>query len=172
VKKGFRYLVVILLICTSGVVYSAIEVEEENIPEKVFQHFYEKLPAEYPIVLDFRAGRFTDPLKLKFGRQLLEDGNTLYEQEPESGLHLSLDYDSKQREKSSGFFLFRKYYLQEEHSFTYQVTELPEGRIIRFDDIELITVTKHKSSNMKWYDPLLITVVVGSLAYLFYFGGN
>jgi|GEM_PF-2561534 hypothetical protein len=168
---GLRY-IIILLFCSIGLSYAAIEIDEEKIPERVFEHFYTELPADYPIVLDFQAGRFTDPVKLRFGKKLLEDGNTLYEQEPESGLQLSIDYELDQREKSSGFFLFRKYYLEEIHSFTYRVTELPEGRIIRFDDIELITVNEQTSSNMKWYDPLLITVVIGSLAYLFYFGGN
>ena len=147
-------------------------VSEEQIPALVYEHFAGELPAGMPVMLDLYAGRFTRSLEIIYKRELLREGFQLYEREQENFLRLSIDYGNRENLRSSGFLFFRKSYREEEHQFSYQLTGMPQGSILDFDDLTLRTITEERSGNMRWYDPILISAIIGTLAYLFYFGGN
>ncbi len=146
--------------------------KEEEVPGVVFNHFYRELPLDIPLILDINAGRFTFHLEKLFKEKLVKDGYSLYETAPENSLVIRLNYDEETRRRSSGFFLFRKEFLEDTYYFSYQLTKTPEGEILDFENLTLTNVTVQERSNMKWYDPILISAIIGTLAYLFYFGGN
>ncbi|MBW6516594.1 MAG: hypothetical protein K0B81_08300 [Candidatus Cloacimonetes bacterium] len=155
-----------------SVTYNYSVTSEEEIPSTVFTHFYQELPVDLPVVLDFNTGRFTHQLERLFKEQLINDGYQVFEQVQENSLILRLTYDETILQKSSGFFIFKKHYQEERFEFSYQLTKMPESRILSFENITISSVSSNYESNMRWYDPILISAFIGTLAYLFYFGGN
>jgi len=155
-----------------SVTYSYSVTSEEEIPSTVFTHFYQEIPLDLPVLLDFNAGRFTYPLERLFKEKLLADGYQIYEQEQEHSLILRLAYDESLLQRSSGFFIFKKHYQEEKYDFSYQLTRMPDSRILKYENITISYISSDNESNMRWYDPFLISAFIGTLAYLFYFGGN
>lgn len=164
----------ITLLLLSGIYFCFADtvIVEEQIPQIVFEQFYRELPQNIPVVLDFNTGRYTRSLERLFKGQLLNDGYVLFENTQENCLLLSIDYDENPVHRSSGFFIFRRSYQEEHHNFSFQLTRLPESRILDYDHLTLVTLNKQQRTNMRWYDPVLISAVIGTLAYLFYFGGS
>lgn len=167
-KSGLLILIMVIIAFT----LSGEFVREEQIPPLVYEHFSGELPSGIPVTLDFYAGRFTRSLEIIYKEELLSSGFQLFEHEQDNYLHLSIDYENRINQRSSGFLFFRKSYKEEDHHFAYQVTAMPQGLILDFDHLTLKTITEERIGNMRWYDPILISAIIGTLAYLFYFGGN
>ena len=145
---------------------------EEEIPQTVLEYFYRELPLDIPVVLDIDAGRFSYALEKLYKEKLLKEGYRLFEQEQENSFILKITFAEASRTRSTGFLIFQKHNQEDFFYFSSQVTKMPESQILNFENLTLTRISKPKSSNMKWYDPLLISAFIGTLAYLFYFGGN
>ncbi len=168
-----KQLLILLILIAVNFSFAEILTEKEDIPQIVFEHFYRDLPPDIPVVLEFHAGEYSEPLARKFKEQLLKDGYELYEEVQENCLLLKMSYGYTATQQRSGFFPFSKTYLEENHLFSYQISKIPESRIKSLDTLTLTTFSKDESdAAMRWYDPLLISAIIGTLAYLFYFGGN
>jgi hypothetical protein len=166
--------ILILLIILTGTNFCLAEIiaEREQIPQLVFENFYRDLPADIPVVLDLFVGDFTPPLENLFKEKLLEDGYELYEEEQEESLVIRITYGYVSTLRTSGFFPVKRRYREENHLVSYQLTKIPERQILDFENLTITTFTPDEASTMRWYDPLIISAIIGTLAYLFYFGGS
>lgn len=165
-----RFLFVAVLSCLISLSIASGNIEEEQIPQAVLDHFYRELPSDTPLFLDLYAGKFTGQITRLLKERLINDGYTLYETKQQDSLILKMTFEDTSSEKKSGYFPFRSTITETKYTFSLQITKLPENRIVSFDTLSLTTLTSERSSNMKWYDPILITGIIGALAYLFYFG--
>jgi hypothetical protein len=147
---------------------------EEQIPEYVAGCILTSLTDSSDIVLDVRASEFTLPLENLLKRKLLAENFKLYEEKPEfDHKRIDITYHYVYRVQTEKRFVFSKKIRYIDHEFAYQLTEMPEGKIVSYESISVSVLDENRdSSSLKWYDPVLVTLIAGGLAYLFYFGAN
>jgi len=145
--------------------------QENQIPERVVEFFYEKLPSDKPVIVRVEAGRFTMEISDLLKQRLIDDGIVLFEKETQEYQLIGVSYYvvPKVVRYKRLFSVVEK--RQIAHNFNYQVTSFPEGKIEVYNKITIMSQPVEHKSGMKWYDTLFISAIIGGLAYLLYFGG-
>ena len=148
-------------------------VDRACIPNLVVEHVLSDVPNNMPVVIDVVASDFTIPIESRLKEALISQKLELFEELDKDHHLVSISlYDHHEFfTRKSGLFPKKKRYVA--YNFAYQVTEMPNQRIVIHKNFKVSTQLEEVNiSGSKWYDTLLISLIVGGLAYLFYFGAN
>jgi hypothetical protein len=146
--------------------------DEKQVQETIVNQFYQQLPSQLPVVLTLDVDEYEISLAGMLKSRLIEDGYQLYAEISEEHYDIVLKNERRFRREKGGFFLVPRHYYITTHLFSYEVIHYPSKKTITFDTCEVETRIREKSTEMRWYDPILVSAVVGGLAYLFYFGNK
>lgn len=143
---------------------------ESIIPQKVVDEFYSEYPENRPIVLQIEAGRFSNQIMNILKKRLFDDGYTISEKVTDKCLVLRITYDIDQYRETEKRFLSETHISRTINNFYYQLTGYPEGEIFDFQKAVFQSEPIYRKSGLSWYEPLLISAVLGGLVYVMYFG--
>jgi len=124
-----------------------------------------------PVVLEVNAGVFSTQIEQHLREALFAKDYKVLDMAIEEAYHsIRVNYEEIIQIHKHNKVLARKNILHIRHIFYYQVLDYPESKLIHYQRIDCATEQKTGKSEMRWYDPVLITAVIGSLVYLFYYG--
>ncbi|MCB5231143.1 MAG: hypothetical protein WCX83_03790 [Candidatus Cloacimonas sp.] len=146
--------------------------ENQTIPERVIEQFYRELPSDLPIVVQLEVDEYEMPLSSLLKGRLLNDGHRLYTEQDGEHYTITLRNERIYTRHKGGFIFIPRNYLTTSHLFTYEVIHQPTGETIDINNLTVETKIRVKNTDMRWYDPILVSTIIGGLAYLFYFGNK
>jgi hypothetical protein len=129
-----------------------------------------QLPADRSVFLEINAEDWTPVLTDRLKTRLLAGGYLLLTRDASDGVTLSVGCSSEAVPRKGPLDVSRS---RLHHRFTLQVTDNATGQILSYQTRDYIEiVSDNDSDHLRWYDPVLVTAVVGGLVYLFYFGAK
>lgn len=185
-------LIVVLILSAS---LARAQISENKIPE-IAQAIADEIITGEPIILDIRAGEWSQALATQIKRQLLEKDADIREATPKSHSPAFSDpeteldfeeYDLSQLHVGKALLVlvemelrwhtiehktFLSYNSQRKPAYIFNIKQisLPSQRLLQINAInwELNTKETRKSSppSTKWYEPLLVTTALASIIYL------
>lgn len=166
-----RACLLIMLFITASL-FATKQLDEKQVLEATVNRFYQQLPSQLPVVLTLDVDEYELTLAGMLKSRFIEDGYQLYTETTEEHYDVVLKNERRFRREKGGFVLMPRHYYITTHLFSYEVIHYPSKKTITFDTYEVETRIREKSTEMRWYDPILVSAVVGGLAYLFYFGNK
>ncbi len=142
---------------------------DNQIPIQVVEKFYGQYSLDVPIILNINTGKYTTAITDLFKQRLFEDNYRLYENPTDEYLMISISHYVITQIVEHKKIFSRTIKKETINRFNYQVTKYPEGQIKDYRTLSLKSLPEQYSGGMKWYDPVLITAIVGGLVYLLYF---
>ncbi len=169
-----RYLGVILSLLAVSILWgNQTAVRESYLPKLFCNSIDYSLPSGKPLVLEIDTDRFTEEIEQCLKKKLFnEDYTILVHNTAQDYLLLKVNYSETPSLIQKKSFWSRKNTIRKQHKFYFQVIEYPDSKLIYYDSVEFYSEEILRNNEMKWYDPILITAVLGSLAYLIYYGAK
>ncbi len=133
-----------------------------------------EIPADRNIALDVQTGEMWEELRFEMTRLLLGRDETLLA-EPASGtLVAQVTRQTSARQLGSNSLFSRTLREETTHRFRLRLIEKDSGTVIGVAACELRTSCPltNELQTMRWYDPVLISAILGGLIYLFYYGSE
>ena len=121
--------------------------------------------------MKINADEFTQKTTWILKDELLKKQFTILEGMQENSQILKIDYQTERNVRKVKKFIFRRKQFVQIHRFSLQTTG-QDGRINDFRTLEFEVIDLEAKKGMNWYDPIMISTVIGGLIYLFYYGNN
>ena len=167
-----RYFILILTILYCHIAYS-IEITPEKRGQFLANNLLNKLnelsiPNDDSLYLQFFISDTKDLNRLLLSRLLLEKDRTLVENENFANYSIMIKANERVIPIKTNSFP-RRTNLYKETVFTTQFTEMSAYEIIKIHEFShQQRLIEEKKTQNRWYDPFLISFVLGSLVYLIY----
>lgn len=104
--------------------------------------------------------------------QALKDNYVVFLSPDSAEVLIQIDTDIKESYKKKTLFFFSKQKKVKENIYFLSITDLKNNRLLYAETLSYESDSYQKQSEVKWYDPFLLTAVVGSLIYLVYYGNQ
>jgi hypothetical protein len=128
------------------------------------------LPAGQPVYLEVTSDEWSTLLSDRLKTRILAGGLRLLNRESADGVILQLDCSTESVKRKSLLDLSGDHV---RHRFSIQVTDSATGQILSWKTHDWVESTDDaRSDHLRWYDPILVSAVIGGLVYLFYFGAK
>jgi len=145
--------------------------EKENIPGFLAEQSILMLNGNDPVLLQINAEEFTQQTTWLLKEELLKREFTITEDLHVESEMLKIDYQIERNIRKVKKFIFTGKQYTMIHRFSIQTTE-SSGKINDFRTLEYVTADSKAGKMMNWYDPIMISTIIGGLIYLFYYGNN
>jgi hypothetical protein len=160
-----------LLLLVLGVALGAVEtVDRTAVADSLAILAAQLLPVDRPVFLEIAADEWTPLLTDRLKTRLLSDNVRLLTRDAADGVSLEIGCVAEPLPHKGLLDLSRTLI---RYRFTLQVTDNTTGQVLAWktrDHLEPESGTN--SEHLRWYDPVLVSAVIGGLVYLFYFGAK
>jgi len=145
--------------------------DKENIPGFLAEQSILMLEGNEPVLLQINAGEFTQQTTWLLKEELLKREFTITEDLHDESEILKIEYQFERNIRKVKKFIFTGKQYTVIHRFSIQTTDA-SGKINDFRTVEYVTTDSEAEKVMNWYDPIMVTTVIGGLIYLIYYGNN
>ncbi len=122
----------------------------------------------YPVYLDIDAGPYTDSIYERMVKHLMQSGVTILNRASDECLvlmirHTGFDF-SDDEEKDT-----------DRMKFLVELSSNQTGEIFSISEVSFEVenaLSEEEAAGIHWYDPIIITTIVGGLIYVFYYGNQ
>lgn len=139
---------------------------ETEIIEDLTTRLFDILPTEKPLYINHNTYDFDQRLIQDFKAGLFNRNHTILERVSEGVYLLDLNYKLNRSAAES----------LSTHRFIYKLTDSENAKIIDYKIFEYEFFQPQQrdsfSYRMQWYDPVIVTALVGGLVYMFYYGNK
>ncbi len=123
-------------------------------------------PAEYPLYLEVDAEAYSDAIYSGFVKSYMTIGYEVVNRPSDDCVMLDIRHTG---------FVFAEDEGADRMNFVLELSENATGKILQIENVSFDVenaVDENESSAMSWYDPIIITTIVGGLIYVFYYGNQ
>lgn len=139
------------------------------VPDTLFTNFALRQTHEKPIILDVQAGTKSADIIVLLKQSMLADGYEIIEEANTNANTLQVKLDqSDELMEIKKFWGYKRYQISKSR---YQIQLLDPGKkILTFTHYEQYgqpyLLAEGYTGKMKWYDPIMLFVIIGSLVYI------
>ncbi len=168
-----KLIISLVLILFSFSCFATEYISTENLFEIFLNDIKTRIPEDITIHLEINENEYSSQIESTLMKFLLENHHIVVEN-AENAFLLKINYTESIKQIGKHKFLTNNKKLQINHNFKFSLIN-PNSEII---DYELLTykslssIKKTIINEMKWYDPIMISTIVGGLIYLFYYGNK
>ena len=161
-------------IASLSLLAQATPVPADSLVQHAVECLLEQVPAGQDVALDVQAAEWTGQLQQFLTQGLLGRGQTVRTEPAPGMLLVQVRYDRTSQQKGSNSLLGRTLREETTHRFRLQVVDAGSQSVQSVACCELMTTQKltDELQTMRWYDPVLISAILGGLIYLFYYGSE
>jgi hypothetical protein len=140
-----------------------------TVPDSLFTNFALRQPHEKPIYLDVQVGDKSGDLVILLKQTMLKNGYVLADESKSdyNTLQVKLDQSDELMEIKK-FWGYKRYQISKSR-YTLQLLD-PDTKILAFTHYEQygkpFLLSEGYTGKMKWYDPIMLFAIIGSLVYI------
>jgi hypothetical protein len=162
--------ILILVFCFCAFSLKAQLPQKANtLPDTLFTGFALRQPVEKPIYLDIQVGDKTTDIIVLLKQAMLAKGYELTDEVNMNANTLQIKLDqSDELMEIKKFWGYKRYQISKSR-YLLQLLD-PEKKILAFTHYELygqpFLLSEGYTGKMKWYDPIMLFAIIGSLVYI------
>ncbi|HNX00225.1 MAG TPA: hypothetical protein PLE74_07270 [Candidatus Cloacimonadota bacterium] len=163
-----KHIFVILFLCLIAVL-SAQQQKTASAPDSLFTGFALRQTMEKPVFLDIQAGDRSGDITTLLKSAMLAKGYMITEDAKSDANTLQVKLDQSDEIMEVKKFWGYKRFQISKANYTLQLLD-PEKKIISFTHFEQYgqpyLLSEGYTGKMKWYDPIMLFAIIGSLVYI------
>jgi len=123
------------------------------------------------ITFDIRSENFADLINFKLSNLAIQNNYSVFDTASDSVVTVSVLQDYKIVSKNYNYYLFTRETSKQYPLFLIKL--INNNKVVYSQEIIIKdTFTKKNKTSAKWYEPFMLSAVIGSLIYIIYYGNH